>query len=64
MKIKKTVLTHIEKLYAPCIGEHAGKPVYIGCTEGPGAAEAVIDGQLSRLWDGPGGTMNIVPVPG
>lgn len=64
MQIKKTVLNRIEKLYAPCIGETEGKQVYIGCTEGPGRAEATIDGERSLLWDGPGGTMNIVPVPG
>lgn len=64
MKIQKTVLGQIDKVYAPCIAPLDGGLCCIGCTEGGGEARAWVGGRSELLWDGPGGTMNIVPVPG
>lgn len=64
MKIEKKVLDTNDKVYSTCIGSHKGNKVFIGCSEGPGVANAFIEDNMSRIWDGPGGTMNFVPVPG
>lgn len=64
MKFNKKILDTNEKVYATCIGEHNGSNVYIGCSEGVGAANAFIDGKKSNIWNEPGGTMSFIPVPG
>lgn len=64
MKIKKTVLGQIDKVYATCIGNVDGKMTCIGASEGEGPCHAYDGEETSILWERPGGTMNIVPIPG
>ncbi|MCH3918077.1 MAG: hypothetical protein LKE40_11620 [Spirochaetia bacterium] len=65
MKFTKEKLDNNEKVYATCIGEIKGQQVFIGCSEGPGAAHAIgEDGTRTTIWTEPGGTMNFVAVPG
>lgn len=64
MNFDKKVLGEIEKCYATCIGEIDGDMAFIGASEGPSEARAYAGGKELKLWDGPGGSMNIVPVPG
>lgn len=64
MIFKKQVLGNIEKCYATCIGEVDGQVSFIGASEGPSEARAYVGSQELQLWNGPGGSMNILPVPG
>lgn len=64
MKFDKKLLGKIEKCYATCIGQVDGTMAFIGASEGPSEARAYVGSQELQLWDGPGGSMNIVPVPG
>jgi len=66
MKITKTVLSSLDRAYATAIMEVNGEVNYLIATEGHGAClmfdETTKVGKT--VWDGPGGTMNIVPIPG
>lgn len=66
MKITKKVLGQLERAYAVSITEIDGVINYIVATEGQGQCLAfnAETGEKKTVWDGPGGTMNIVPVPG
>lgn len=64
MIIEKTVLAEVDKVYATCIGRLEGKEAWIGASEGEGPCVCAVDGKTLTLWDEPGGTMNIVPIPG
>lgn len=64
MNIEKTVLAEVDKVYATCIGRLDGKSAWIGASEGAGSCICALDDRTDTLWNGPGGTMNIVPVPG
>jgi hypothetical protein len=66
MKIEKKILGQLDKAYATTIMEIDGQRNYLVATEGYGPCERFGQefGKLANVWDGPGGTMNIVPVPG
>lgn len=64
MKFEKKVLGTIEKCYATCVGEVEGQMACIGASEGPSEAWSYTEEGAVKMWDGPGGSMNIVPVPG
>lgn len=64
MKFEKKVLGNIEKCYATCVGQVDGEMAFIGASEGPSEARAYVGQQELKLWDNPGGSMNIVPIPG
>ncbi|HCM28999.1 MAG: hypothetical protein A2Z99_02025 [Treponema sp. GWB1_62_6] len=66
MAITKTVLAMLDKCYATAAMEIGGKLRYIIATEGVGPCIAFSDDDHSAetVWEGPGGTMNIVPIPG
>lgn len=56
----------MDKAYATAIMEIAGETNYLVATEGFGQCLAFSgkDWSVSPVWDGPGGTMSIVPIPG
>ncbi|SFL97796.1 hypothetical protein [Pelosinus propionicus] len=64
MKIKKDILCQIDKVYATCISEHNEELILIGASEGEGESRAFIGDKNTVMWEKPGGTMNVVPVPG
>ena len=66
MTVTKTVLARLDKCYATAAMEIAGRLRYIIATEGVGPCVAFSDADRSMetVWEGPGGTMNIVPIPG
>ncbi|GAB1482593.1 hypothetical protein MASR2M78_14090 [Treponema sp.] len=66
MTITKTVLEMLEKCYAVSIMEIGGVMQYLVATEaaGPCFAWSATDHTKQTVWEGPGGTMNIVPIPG
>jgi len=66
MKITKQVLANLDKCYAVSIMEVGGTLRYLVATEaaGPCYAYSAADGSRETVWEGPGGTMNIVPLPG
>ncbi len=66
MNIEKTVLAHLDKCYAVAVLRIGGELRYIVATEGVGPCIAWSDGDRrpETVWEGPGGTMNIVPIPG
>jgi len=66
MKITKKILGQLEGAYATSIMEVDGVTNYIIATErqGPCFAFNSENGEKKTVWDGPGGTMNIVPVQG
>jgi len=66
MTVTKTVLAQLDKCYAVSIMEMGGILRYIVATEGVGPCVAFsdIDRGMDTIWEGPGGTMNIVPIPG
>lgn len=66
MIITKVLSRQLEKAYATAIMEVNGELNYVVATEGFGPCVAFneITGEESNVWDGPGGTMNIVPIPG
>ncbi|NDL67557.1 hypothetical protein [Anaerotalea alkaliphila] len=66
MKIQKTVLGELDRAYATTIMEVNGKTKYIVASEGESQCVSydMETHEKTVVWDGPGGTMNIVPVPG
>ncbi|MDR1709731.1 MAG: hypothetical protein LBS70_08435, partial [Candidatus Accumulibacter sp.] len=67
MKIEKRFLTTMERCYACNTIEVDGRARILLATEGKGAClawNAPDYTQSHTVWDGPGGTMSIVPVPG
>ncbi|MDP2791039.1 MAG: hypothetical protein Q8O15_04700 [Rectinemataceae bacterium] len=66
MTVTKTVLARLDKCYATAAMKIGGTLRYIIATEGVGPCVAFSDADHSRqtVWEGPGGTMNIVPIPG
>lgn len=67
MTIEKKFLTDLPRCYATaCIGI-GGVPTVLVATEGEGAAYAFDGpdfGTRRTVWDAPGGTMSMVPIPG
>ncbi|HEY9054663.1 MAG TPA: hypothetical protein VIO60_07575 [Rectinemataceae bacterium] len=67
MRIEKKALAEINRCYAVARFDVKGTPTVFFATEGEGICEA-FDGpdfdRPRRVWDGPGGTMSIVPIPG
>lgn len=66
MIITKIFSRKLDKAYATAITEVNEEINYLVATEGFGSCVAFNEstGQESIVWDGPGGTMNIVPIPG
>ena len=66
MTVKKTILAQLDKCYATSIMEIGGVLRYLVATEGVGPciAWSAVDHSAETVWEGPGGTMNIVPLPG
>jgi hypothetical protein len=65
MNIKKEVLGELERAYATCIMEVNGELTYIVASEGHTSCMAynAVTKESTVVWDGPGGTMNIIPIP-
>lgn len=65
MKIRKEVLGELERAYATCIMEVNDELTYIVASEGHTSCIAynAVTKESSVIWDKPGGTMNIIPVP-
>lgn len=66
MKINKKVLGKLEGVYATCITELNGELHYIVASEENDRCIAINANSLEEtvIWDQPGGTMNVVSVPG
>ncbi|MBT9778925.1 hypothetical protein GPL15_20835 [Clostridium sp. MCC353] len=64
MIIEKTTLAQVDKVYAACIGRVDGETVFFGASEGPGECVCAAKGGIDTVWTQPGGTMNLVPIPG
>ena len=66
MIIKKIFSKKMDRAYATAIMDVNGETNYLVATEGFGPCMAFNEktGQESNVWDGPGGTMNIIPIPG
>ena len=66
MKINKKIVGRMVKAYAPAIMEINGVMNYLVASEGKGPCRMFEESSLTEknIWEGPGGTMNIVPVPG
>lgn len=66
MKIEKKFLTNLHRCYAVGSTTIDGKKKILFATEGEGAcyAYSLPDFEQKTVWDGPGGTMSVVPVPG
>jgi len=66
MEIKKKVLGNLERAYATAIMELNDELHYIIASEGETQCVAYNAETLEKsiVWDTPGGTMNIIPVPG
>lgn len=67
MKIEKRVLDSFEKVYAVAFMEIDEELNCVVATEGFGPCKTYNsqkDWEASTVWEGPGGTMNIVPIPG
>lgn len=65
MEFKKRVLGQLERAYAAAIMKVNGEDTYFIASEGKNACVAFNEKWESRtVWTEPGGTMNIVPVPG
>lgn len=66
MKIEKKILTKLHRCYAVSSTVIHGETKILFATEGKGPAY-LYDGPdfaQTTIWDGPGGTMSMVPVPG
>jgi len=66
MQINKRILGQLDKAYATTIMEINEEINYLVATEGLGPCLA-FDGEnwaKSTIWEGPGGTVTIVPIPG
>ncbi|MBP2626851.1 MAG: hypothetical protein H6Q68_1562 [Firmicutes bacterium] len=66
MVITKKILRQLDKAYATRIMNVNGETNYLIATEGHGPCVAFNENSLEEgtVWGGPGGTMNIVPIPG
>ncbi len=67
MNIEKKHLTDLSRCYATASIEIEGETTVLLASEGEGACYAFSGPDYSRqrtVWDGPGGTMSIVPIPG
>lgn len=66
MRIEKKVLGQLDKVYATAIMPLNGELHYVVAAEGETECRAinVVTGKETLVWDSPGGTMNIIPVPG
>lgn len=66
MQISKKVLGQLERAYATAIMDIDDKTHYFVASEGKGACLCFTDDNdtPTTVWESPGGTMNIVPVPG
>jgi hypothetical protein len=67
MTIEKKFLCELPRCYAVTHIDIAGKSTLLVATEGEGAAYAFTGpdyGDKRVLWEGPGGTMSMVPIPG
>ncbi|MBP2658853.1 MAG: hypothetical protein H6Q69_1885 [Firmicutes bacterium] len=66
MIINKKILGELDKAYATTIMNINGETKYLVATEGNGPCLMFDESSWigSPVWDGPGGTMNIVPIPG
>ena len=66
MVINKRIVGQMVKAYAPAIMNINGALQYLVASEGNGPCKMFDADSLAEktIWDGPGGTMNIVPVPG
>jgi hypothetical protein len=66
MNIKKTTLGQLERVYATAIMELNDKLHYIVASEGETECRAICADTLEEtvVWNEPGGTMNIIKVPG
>ncbi|WP_105613976.1 hypothetical protein [Vallitalea okinawensis] len=66
MNITKKVIGQLERAYATAIMDLNEEMHYIIASEGANQCRAYNASTLEHtiVWDGPGGTMNIIPVPG
>lgn len=66
MKVNKRLLGQLEKAYATAIMKINGEKNFLVATEGQGPCLAYNEANWlgAPVWEGPGGTMNIVPIPG
>lgn len=67
MKIEKKILAELNRCYATAGFKIDGVDTALLATEGEGACYAFTGkdfGERRTVWDGPGGTMSIVPIPG
>jgi hypothetical protein len=67
MKIEKKVMAELPRCYATACFDIDGEPTILFATEGEGACFAFSGpdfGDKRSVWEGPGGTMSIVPIPG
>jgi len=65
MKVTKQVLSPLEKVYAVSFFALEGRQHVLAATEehGPCLLFSPPDWTASIVWDGPGGTMNLIPLP-
>lgn len=67
MRIEKKALANLARCYATAAFPIDGEPTILLATEGEGAClswRGPDFKQQRSVWDGPGGTMSIVPIPG
>lgn len=67
MKIQKEVLCSLESCYAVNVMQYDGQDHYFAASEGPHPCLAFPTShpqQVQTVWDGPGGCMTMVPLPG
>lgn len=65
MNITKKILGQLDRVYAVTIMPYKNKLYYLAASEGQGACLMYDEeGNVSTVWEGPGGTMNIVLIPG
>lgn len=67
MRFEKKFLCELNRCYATTYIEIASEPTVLVATEGEGACKAFSGADFGRertVWNGPGGTMSMVPIPG
>jgi len=64
MRINKRILGHLDTVYAPAIMEVNGMVTFLAAGDRTCMAFNQSDWKGTSVWDEPGGTMNIVPIPG
>jgi hypothetical protein len=66
MHINKRIIAQLDKVYAVSIMEINGETTYLAASEGPGSCVEFHENnwKVNHIWDEPGGTMTMVPVPG